>query len=162
MIDEPEGGQGRQAARIARRADPWRGSWRYLWAGPTTLVGLVAAAIALLGRGRGEVRDGVLEVRGGFATWLLSSRLFRAQAMALGHVVLGRDRPALDRCRRHELVHVRQAERWGPFFLPAYLLASVWALLNGRHCYHDNWFEIDAVATASRHPESNRLDSGAN
>jgi hypothetical protein len=31
--------------------------------------------------------------------------------------------------RQHEHIHVRQCERWGPFFLPAYGVASVLALL---------------------------------
>ncbi len=141
---------GESHRRAAGRPITWRRLWRYLWAGPTSLVGLVAAALTLLSRGRGELREGVIELRGGFADWMLSSRLFRAQAMALGHVVLGRSRSALDHCRTHELVHVRQAERWGPFFLPAYLLASVWAHLKGRHYYRDNPFEIEAVAVAER------------
>ena len=64
--------------------------------------------------------------------------------MTLGHVVLGRDQASLDRSRAHERVHVRQAERWGPLFLPAYLAASVWSLLRGRHYYQDNCFEREA------------------
>ena len=50
----------------------------------------------------------------------------------------------MDRCRAHELVHVRQAELLGPLFIPAYFGASVWAVLRGRHLYRDNWFEVDA------------------
>jgi hypothetical protein len=64
--------------------------------------------------------------------------------MTLGHVVLGTDQAALEQTRAHELAHVRQAERWGPLFLPAYLAASAWAWLAGRHYYRDNWFERDA------------------
>ena len=90
----------------------------------------------------------MVELWGGFATWLLASRPFRAEAMTLGHVILGRNRRCLDRCRAHELAHVRQVERWGPFFLPAYLAASLWAHLSGRHYYRDNWFEVDAYRQA--------------
>lgn len=86
----------------------------------------------------------MLEVWGGFSRWLLERTPVGAQAMTLGHVILGRDPEVLDACRKHELVHVRQAERWGPFFLPAYLLASLWAYLAGRHYYRDNRFEVDA------------------
>ncbi len=68
----------------------------------------------------------------------------RARAMTLGHVILGRDLACLNECRNHEMVHVRQAERWGPLFLPAYVLASLWAHLAGGHYYWDNRFEIDA------------------
>ena len=124
--------------------------WRYLWAGPTSLPGLFAAAATLLTGGRGRRRGGVIEISGGFAGWILPRRPFRAEALTLGHVILGRTAGALDRYRDHELAHVRQAERWGPAFLPAYLLASVWAHLSGRHYYRDNWFEIDAERRASR------------
>ncbi len=64
--------------------------------------------------------------------------------MTLGHVVLGRIPSALDVCRDHELVHVRQYERWGPLFLPAYLIASLIALLQGKRAYMDNFFEREA------------------
>jgi len=69
--------------------------------------------------------------------------------VALGHAILARDQAALDRHREHELVHVRQAERWGPLFLPAYLLASGWQLVCGRHPYRDNPFEAEARRAGS-------------
>lgn len=116
----------------------------YLWAGPTTLPGLIAAGFTALTGGRCEAREGVLAVTGGFARWFLSSRLVRAKAMALGHVVLALNRRELDVHWTHERGHVRQAEMWGFAFIPAYLLASAWAFLNGRHYYTDNWFEKDA------------------
>ena len=55
--------------------------------------------------------------------------------MTLGHVVLGLDRDALEWSRDHERVHVRQCERWGPLFLPAYLLASAYLWFRGRRFY---------------------------
>jgi hypothetical protein len=67
-----------------------------------------------------------------------------AITMTLGHVVIGQNASALDLTRAHERVHVRQYELWGPFFLPAYLLAGVFELLRGRHPYIDNYFERDA------------------
>ncbi len=90
---------------------------------------------------------GVLEVHGGFARWLL--RQVGAIAMTLGHVVIAVDLYAHERTRRHERVHVRQVERWGPIFLPAYGLASIVARLRGRHYYFDNVFEIEAYREAS-------------
>lgn len=116
----------------------------YLWAAPNTLPGLLAAAAAVLSGGEGRVVAGVLEVAGGKAGRRLL-RLLNARAVTLGHVVLGWDRRSLDWSRRHERVHVRQAERWGPFFLPAYLAAGLLARVRGRHFYRDNWFERDAV-----------------
>ena len=64
--------------------------------------------------------------------------------MTLGHVVLGRSAAALDVCREHEMVHVRQYERWGPVFIPAYLLCSLVLLMRGRDAYRENPFEREA------------------
>ena len=116
----------------------------YLWAGPTTLLGLIVAGLTALSKGHCEVREGILTTWGGFAQWFLSSRLVQAKAMALGHVVMARDRRELGIHWAHECGHVRQAEMWGIAFIPAYLLASAWAFLQGRHYYTDNWFEKDA------------------
>ncbi len=121
-----------------------RRSLRYLWAFPTSLPGLFVAALTLATGGRAQLCGGALEAWGGFSSWLLEHTLVGAQAMTLGHVILGRDHGCLVDCRDHEQVHVRQAERWGPLFLPAYVAASLWAFLAGRHFYRDNWFEIDA------------------
>lgn len=116
----------------------------YSWALPTTLVGLSAGALTLATKGRVQKKQGTLEFHGGFAAWLLSRRMVGASAMTLGHVILGRDEYALDFCRSHEQAHVRQVEKWGPFFLPAYVGASLWEKARGRHYYYDNWFERDA------------------
>jgi hypothetical protein len=118
--------------------------WRYLWAAPTTLVGLLLVLLSLVSGGRVRRRGGVLECSGGAARALLDSRPMRAGAITLGHVVAAVDDRTLERYRAHELVHVRQAERWGPLFLPAYLAAGLWAGLRGRNPYRDNPFEIEA------------------
>lgn len=114
----------------------------YAWAAPTTMIGLVAAALTLATGGRARIREGAIEVYGGFATWLAKRVGFGA--MTLGHVILGYDAWWLDELRAHEQVHVRQVERWGIAFIPAYLAASLLARLAGKHYYHDNWFERDA------------------
>lgn len=124
---------------------------RYLWALPVTLLGVGLAAVALLSGGRARREAGVLEAHGGIAAVLL--RRFvplrgGASAMTLGHVVLGRDAGCLERTRDHERAHVRQCERWGVLFIPAYALASFVAAARGRHYYRDNVFEREAVAAA--------------
>jgi vacuolar iron transporter family protein len=116
----------------------------YVWAAPTTLVGLCAGGLTLATRGQVRRRAGTLEFHGGFARWLLERRVVSAMAMTLGHVIIGRDPACLDDCRDHELVHVRQVEAWGPLFLPAYVVASGWAWWRGGHYYLDNGFEVDA------------------
>jgi hypothetical protein len=95
--------------------------------------------------------QGVLEFHGGFVTHLLSEWTLLeggASAMTLGHVVLGRDVDTLQRTRAHERVHVRQCERWGPLFLPAYGVASLLAKWRGGDAYLDNAFELEAYAEA--------------
>ncbi len=115
---------------------------RYTWAAPTTLVGLVAGTLTLGTGGRVQHRRGALEFHGGFARWFAHRMGF--DAMTLGHVILGRNAFCLDVLRNHEQAHVRQAERWGPVFIPAYLAASILAWRRGGHYYRDNWFERDA------------------
>lgn len=124
---------------------------RYLWASPNTLLGLGFVPAALLSGGRVRRVDGVLEVYGPAVGWLLRRAGVLPGgilAMTLGHVVVGRDAAALAGCRRHEQVHVRQYERWGPFFLPVYLASSAAAYLRGRDPYRDNVFEREAFGTA--------------
>jgi hypothetical protein len=116
----------------------------YVWTAPTSLVGLTAGALTLCSGGQVQRRRGALEFHGGFSRWFLERTIVSASAMTLGHVILGRDEWCLDACREHEQAHVRQAERWGGAFIPAYLFASVWAWTRGEHYYRDNWFERDA------------------
>lgn len=101
-----------------------------------------------------QLRRGVLEFSGGATAWFLRHLARGAAAMTLGHVILGRTEAELDRCRDHEHVHVRQYERWGPFFIPAYLACSLWLTLRGKRGYHDNPFEVEAYNPANhRHHE---------
>ena len=123
---------------------------RYLWAAPTTLIGVLLVPLAYLGRGRVAVIDGVLEASGGLLGGILRRcTLLRdgVSALTLGHVVLAQDLECATRTRDHERVHVRQYEQWGPFFLPAYLAASLWALALHGNFYRDNWFERVAHRT---------------
>lgn len=103
----------------------------YAWASPLTAVGL------LLGAAAGTtptVRDGALLFAGvrGLPRRMLRWRGFRAAT--LGHVILATDEPG-PALLRHELVHVRQAERLGPAFAPVYLAGLV------RYGYRNNPLE---------------------
>ena len=120
--------------------------WSIFWAAPNSLIGLTIGLVGLATGGHCHRVAGVLEFYGGLIERLLAVAPLSggASAMALGHVVLGRDRATLDRCRPHELVHVRQYERWGPLFLPAYFLSSLVVWLRGGHAYLDNPFEVQA------------------
>ena len=123
---------------------------RYLWAVPYTLLGLLLGGAAVLCGGRWRLYHGVVEFYGGRAGAAVA-RLPRSlgfAAMTLGHVILAVDRSTLAQLRRHEHVHVRQYERWGPLFVPAYLLSSLVQLLRGRNPYRENHFERQAFALA--------------
>jgi hypothetical protein len=118
----------------------------YAWAAPYTMIGLVLGLLVILCGGYARLQQGALEFGGG----KLGNRLSRLRppfafsAITLGHVVLGLDHPTLAAVRAHEQVHVRQYERWGPLFVPAYLLSSLIELLRGRRPYLDNRFEREA------------------
>ena len=124
---------------------------RYLWAAPYTLVGLALGSVAMLCGATAQRRQGVIEIAGG----RIGERMARVpqpfgfSAMTLGHVILAVDRSALAQLRVHEHVHVHQYERWGPLFLPAYLLSSLLQLLRGRNPYRENHFERQAYAAVA-------------
>lgn len=126
----------------------------FAWAGPASLIGLLLGVAALLTGGRAQRRSGVLEFYGGAAAWFLrhAPLVGNAMAMTLGHVVLGQTAAGLELARRHELVHVRQYERWGPLFLPLYALLSLWMWWQGRDPYRDNPFEREAFAAEELPP----------
>ena len=116
------------------------------WAAPYTALGLLLGFVVVLAGGSMHLRQGTLEFGGGRLGRLLS-RLPPPccfSAFTLGHVILGTDQGALAAARAHEQVHVRQYERWGFLFVPAYLLSSLVQLLLGRRPYLDNRFEREA------------------
>ncbi|HWL64890.1 MAG TPA: hypothetical protein VNP73_02855 [Actinomycetota bacterium] len=100
------------------------------------MIGLVFAPFF----SRRRVEDGVLLCEG--AAW--PRRLgWHYRAVTFGHVVLCVDE--LDEgVLAHELVHVRQYEKWGPLFIPAYLVAAGMARVRGGHAHRDNRFEVNA------------------
>jgi hypothetical protein len=123
----------------------------YAWAAPYSAVGFLFGALALLFGARIQAHQGALEFGGGKIGALLA-RLparFRFCAITLGHVILGVDGPALAAARAHEQVHVRQYERWGPLFVPAYLLSSLTQWVCGRRPYFDNHFEREAYGKSA-------------
>jgi hypothetical protein len=125
---------------------------RYLWAAPYTALGVVLGIFVLLLGGGWRVERGVIEFCGGRlgGAFARLPQPLAFSAMTLGHVILAVDRPALTLLRKHEHVHVAQYERWGPMFLPAYLLSSLVQLLRGRDPYLENHFERQAFALAKR------------
>ena len=79
-------------------------------------------------------------------------RLFRLvpnhpRAMTFGSTVVAR--AELDEALvAHELTHVAQYRRFGPFYLPLYLLGAAWGLLRHGDSYLANPFEREAMRVA--------------
>jgi hypothetical protein len=118
----------------------------FLWASPYTLMGLVLGTIGICSGGSARIRGRVIEFYGGGVKWLIN-RLPDGQfvlAFTLGHTIFGQTDASLDISRDHEMVHVRQFERWGPLMGPAYLFCSLYQWLIGRRAYRDNPFEREA------------------
>jgi hypothetical protein len=120
---------------------------RVLWAAPNTLIGLALGLLLLPLGARMRRVGGALEIA---VLRQPPRRPWPFAAVTLGHVIVGTHAQALQRLRAHEQVHVRQCERWGPLFLPAYLLAGAWQRLRGRNVYWDNPFEVEARRVAGR------------
>jgi hypothetical protein len=123
-----------------------------IWALPYTLIGLCLGGIGLCTGGRARIRGRVIEFYGGAVKWFVT-HLPHGQftlAITLGHTILGQSSASLDIAHEHELVHVRQFERWGPFMGPAYLLSSLALWIAGRHPYRDNPFEREAYDESDR------------
>lgn len=135
--------QAEPPAEYARHHLLWQ-LFCWLWASPASMLGLLAGSVGLLTGGRVQRIGPTLEFSGGAVTALMQSRLIRARGMTLGHVILGVSETALESVRAHEWVHIRQYERWGPLFLPAYLLCSAVLWLRGRNPYWENPFEVEA------------------
>lgn len=115
----------------------------YLWAFPYTAIGLIVGLSAL---GRARFVDGVVEISGPGVAWLLARLPLPASAITLGHCVLGQTVTALNITRKHERVHVRQYERWGPLMGIVYLAFSARLWFQGKDPYRDNPFEVEAYA----------------
>jgi len=119
-----------------------------LWALPWTAFGVAVGIVGLATGGGVRRRGRTVEFWGGAVAGYL--RVFPlvsgASAVTFGHCILGRSLPALDRCRDHELVHVRQYERWGLLFVPAYLLCWACLWIWGGDPYWGNPFEKEAFS----------------
>jgi hypothetical protein len=124
----------------------------YAWAAPWSVLGLLLGAFMAMRGGRMRIRQGVLEIAGGnLDTEGSQPRTpFGVSAITFGHVVLAVNDTELTAVRAHEQVHVRQYERWGPLFVPAYVVSSIVQLARRRDPYLDNCFEREAYAMAPR------------
>lgn len=118
----------------------------HLWASPITVLGCLVALGGGARLSRGDP-DGVLHfvapARGPLG-WFF--RRFGVIAFTWGASITYAERrgPGIPRLVRHEREHVKQTMLLGPLMPFAYLGASLWQFLRGRHAYRDNWFEVRA------------------
>lgn len=136
---------------------------RLLWVAPNSLLGVLIAVPVLWRGGFARAIDGTIEVswhgdRVPTRSW---THRLPFVAITLGHVIVGVSDEVLERLRSHEQAHVRQYERWGPFFLPAYALASLLAMARGGRAYLDNAFEVEARRLAAEAAQVARRELGA-
>lgn len=116
------------------------------WILPCSCIGLLVAGVVLLLGGRMARGPGVLE----FSLHECRAECGRLaaglpyRAITLGQIIVAVTREDLAACRAHELAHVRQYQRWGLAFFPAYLASSLWQWLRGGAAYRDNCFEVQA------------------
>jgi hypothetical protein len=128
---------------------PFRRLWRAL---PGDLLGLlVMRGCGIAGPTR-EVRAGdvsaVLVEDPRVGRWF-DRNLVPVTAQTLGRYVLSRG-PVPPHILAHECEHIRQWQRFGPFFLALYGGSSAVALARGRKPYWDNHFEAAARSRAER------------
>src|SRR5437867_3411040 len=91
---------------------------KFIWAAPCSVVGVILVAGVLLLGGRAKRSLGTLEFT--LHDWEASSgnwaRSLRFRAITFGHVIIAATEQEFTYSRAHELVHVRQYERWGVAF----------------------------------------------
>jgi hypothetical protein len=119
---------------------------KFLWAAPCSFVGVVVGTGVLLLGGKARPFPGTLEFtfRDSEASCGTLARSLPFRAITFGHIIIAVTEEDLSCAREHELVHVRQYERWGVAFFVVYPASSLWQLLRGRRAYWDNHFEIQA------------------
>ena len=121
---------------------------KYIWASPASAIGVCAACFASLVGAEVKRVSGVLEVSLAPRSRLLCKAVacLPFAAITFGHIVIARSAQEQAALRQHERVHVAQYELWGPLFLAAYPLESLFQFLRGRQPYQDNRFEVAARA----------------
>lgn len=116
----------------------------YAWSFPTSALAIPLIVLNAMTGGKTFVHDGVVEIHGRWVRRFLNLGPFQAAALTLGHVILNQDEMARRLYRQHELVHVRQAERWGALFVPIYLGLAVRTWRRTGRGYWDHPWEVEA------------------
>jgi hypothetical protein len=136
-----------------------RGILGKLWASPNTALGLAFGGVAVMlgararvGRNAVEFLDHPFVAFAGKSAVTLGNTIHYAPGRDAAHVVARYDRAGQVGLGDHEEAHTRQYELWGPFFLPAYVVAEWLPRWDGRP--RANPFEHAADDRAARAPAS--------
>lgn len=122
----------------------------FIWALPLTVVGLIVALVTGCERVHLRIPASTSEARTYLASDWLRKRFFGGKrnigAFTIGCVILFRGwQDASDsKLVRHELVHVKQGQRWGPLLPLVQLWAMTRAVLEEGDFYEDNFLEREA------------------
>lgn len=128
-------------------ADGARGWLARAWEAPNDALGRLAAGI-VAGAPRRSI-DGVTVVEDPRFGRLFRLVPNRPSAMTFGSTVVARRR--LDASlAAHELTHVAQYRRFGPFFAAVYLLGAAWGAVRHRQSYFGNPLEVAAMRAGKR------------
>ena len=112
----------------------------FMWTLPNTTIGLLLGTFTFqLPRFGGGALIFDRAPRG--LTWVMPR--FQRTAMTLGYVILSAE-PVAGSLLIHEREHIRQSRRWGPLFIPAYLLLAI------AYGYNRHPFEIAARHAAGQ------------
>lgn len=128
---------------------------RMLWTLPNTLIGLVLGFLSFAWPRWDERGALVFESEQGFRK-LHSKRGYAA--ITFGNAIITNPNPGV-RLMRHELAHVRQYEKWGPFYVLVYGFYWLKLSLEGKDGYWDNPFEQEAREAEDK-PSASASTSG--
>ena len=126
-------------------ARSFRSMWRRAPGDLMALLVIRACGITAPGRRVAAVAgdEAAIVIEDPAAARYLDHQWIPVHAQTLGRYILARE-TLDDRTLAHELEHVRQWQRLGPLFLPAYVAASGVALLRRRPAYRGNRYEAGA------------------
>jgi len=114
----------------------------WIWIGP---MHALALALMWIARARGVWGDEYVVPTDGWARrWMRRHGIAAITLSARCIVWRDADLAMSTRLVSHELAHVAQHARFGPFFLPIYAACSLWSWLRGTGLYEGNALEREA------------------
>lgn len=120
-----------------------------IWAFPLTLAGRALARLTGCSL-YATLADGVqLYLPGPWFLRVFFDR-YSVAAFTWGETIIGATEKDLKYALPHELIHVKQAYRWGILLPILYGLSSLWALVTGKNPYVENYFERQARQESGR------------